>query len=50
VVRGPFRARPKPLWFATAGASADVMRKALAFEAEPSAGKIPGLLVSAVRH
>jgi acyl-CoA reductase-like NAD-dependent aldehyde dehydrogenase len=50
VVRGPFRARPKPLWFATAAGSPDVMRRVVAFEAEPSAGKIPGLLLSAVRH
>jgi hypothetical protein len=50
VVRGPFRARPKPLWFATSTASTDVMRRVVAFEAEPSAGKIPALLLSAVRH
>jgi len=50
VVRGPFRARPKPLWFATATGSADVMHRVVAFEAEPSAGRIPGLLLSAVRH
>jgi acyl-CoA reductase-like NAD-dependent aldehyde dehydrogenase len=50
VVRGPFRARPKPPWFATAAGSYDVMRRFVAFEAEPSAAKIPGLLISAVRH
>ncbi len=49
VVRGPFRSRPKPPWFATGG-SYDVMRKAVAFEADPSAAKIPGLLLSAMRH
>jgi len=26
------------------------MHRVVAFEAEPSAGKIPGLLLSAVRH
>jgi hypothetical protein len=50
VVRGPFRSRPKPPWFATAKDSYDVMRRFVAFEAEPSAAKIPGLLVAAMRH
>jgi hypothetical protein len=49
VVRGPFRARPKPPWFATASGSYDVMRRFVAFEVDPSAAKIPGLLLSAVR-
>ncbi len=50
IVRGPFRSRPKPPWFATASGSYDVMRRFVAFEAEPSAAKIPGLLLAAVRH
>jgi len=49
VVRGPFRARPKPPWFATAADSYEVMRRFVAFEAEPSAAKIPGLLLAAMR-
>ena len=49
VVRGPFRAHPKPPWFATARGSYEVMRRAVAFEAEPSAAKVPGLLLSALR-
>jgi acyl-CoA reductase-like NAD-dependent aldehyde dehydrogenase len=49
VVRGPWRARPKPPWFATSKASADVMRKVVDFEAAPSAGKIPGILLAAIR-
>jgi hypothetical protein len=49
VVRGPFHSRPKPPWFATAAGSYDVMRRFVAFEAEPSAGQIPGLLLSALR-
>ena len=49
VVRGPFRARPKPPWFATAADSYDVMSRFVAFEAEPSAAKIPGLLLAAMR-
>ena len=50
VVRGPFRSRPKPPWFATAPDSYDVMRRFVAFEAEPSAAKIPGLLLAALRR
>jgi len=50
VVRGPFRSRPKPPWFATAPESYDVMRRFVAFEAEPSAARIPGLLVAAMRR
>jgi hypothetical protein len=49
VVRGPFRSHPKPPWFATATGSYDVMRRFVAFEAEPSAAKVPGLLLSAMR-
>jgi hypothetical protein len=50
VVRGPFRSRPKPPWFATAPNSFDVMCRFVAFEAEPSAARIPGLLFAAMRH
>jgi hypothetical protein len=50
VVRAPFRSRPKPPWFATAPAGYDVMRRFVAFEAEPSAAKIPGLMLAAMRH
>ena len=50
VVRAPFRVRPKPPWFATAPNSYEVMRRFVAFEADPTAAKIPGLLLSAVRH
>ncbi len=50
IVRGPFRSRPKPPWFATATDSYEVMRRFVAFEAEPSAAKIPGLLLAAVRR
>ena len=47
--RGPFRSRPKPPWFATAADSYDVMRRFVGFEAEPSAAKIRGLLLAAMR-
>jgi hypothetical protein len=49
VVRGPFRSRPKPPWFATASGSFEVMHRFVAFEADPSAAKIPGLLLAALR-
>jgi acyl-CoA reductase-like NAD-dependent aldehyde dehydrogenase len=49
VVRGPFRSHPKPPWFATATGSYEVMRRFVAFEADPTASKIPGLLVAAMR-
>ena len=49
VVRAPFRSRPKPPWFATARDSYEVMRRFVAFEADPSAAKIPGLLLAALR-
>ncbi len=50
VVRGPFRARPKPPWFATAPGQYEVMRRFVAFEAEPTAAKIPRLLFTALRN
>jgi hypothetical protein len=49
VVRGPFRSRPKPTWFATPGGSYELMRRAVALEADPAAAKIPGVLVAALR-
>ena len=49
VVRGPFRSRPKPPWFATATGSYGVMRRLVAFEAGPSYGQVPGLLAGALR-
>jgi Aldehyde dehydrogenase family len=49
VVRGPFRSRPKPPYFATATGSYEVMRRFVSFEADPTASKIPGLLLAALR-
>jgi hypothetical protein len=49
VVRGPFCARPKPVWFATASGSFDVMRRVVALEADPSAAQLPGVLLAALR-
>jgi hypothetical protein len=49
VVRGPFRARPKPVWFATQSRPLPVMRRLLAFEAAPSATRLAGVLAAAFR-
>jgi acyl-CoA reductase-like NAD-dependent aldehyde dehydrogenase len=50
VVRGPFVARPAPVWFATNPHGGEVMRKLLAFEAKPSWTRLPGLLAAALRR
>jgi hypothetical protein len=50
VVRGPFRASPKPAWFVTAKNSGPTMEKLLAFEAAPSLSRLPGLLLAALRN
>lgn len=50
VVRGPFVARPAPAWFATNANAAEVMRKLLAFEGDPSWAKMPGLVASSLKR
>jgi acyl-CoA reductase-like NAD-dependent aldehyde dehydrogenase len=50
VVRGPFRASPKPAWFASARNSRATMAKLLDFEAAPSWAKLPSLLLAALRN
>ena len=50
VVRGPFRASPKPAWFVTAKNSRATMTKLLNFEAAPSILKLPALLLAALRN
>ena len=49
VVRGPFVAKPAPVWFATNRNAGVVMRKLLAFEAAPSWVKLPGLVASSLK-
>jgi hypothetical protein len=49
VVRGPFRSHPKPVWFATAAGSFDVLQRVMDLEADPSAAKIPGVVLAAMR-
>jgi len=49
VVRGPFVAKPAPVWFATNRNAGVVMRKLLAFEGAPSWAKVPGLIASSMK-
>jgi hypothetical protein len=49
VVRGPFRSHPRPSWFATARDSYEVMQRVVALEADPTAARIPGVLLAALR-
>jgi acyl-CoA reductase-like NAD-dependent aldehyde dehydrogenase len=51
VVRGPFKMRPTPPWFATRGAAGDALAdRLLRFEASPSPGQVPGLIAAALRR
>jgi len=49
VVRAPFRVFPKPVWFATHKTAHKLTPKLVAFEADPSFAKLPGILGQAVR-
>lgn len=49
VLRGPFRATPKPTWFVTQGKTArKVFPKLIAFDAAPSPLKVPGIMWTAI--
>jgi len=48
VVRGPFRSRPKPPWFATNRHSLPVTRRLLDFEVDPSPIHLARVLLAAV--
>ncbi|HEY7356714.1 MAG TPA: aldehyde dehydrogenase family protein [Ktedonobacterales bacterium] len=49
VIRAPFRSMPVPAWFVTQGKTANkVYPKLTAFEANPSLGKLPGILWTAM--
>jgi hypothetical protein len=50
IVRGPWRAKPTPAWFATAKNQKATMERLLAFEASPSVAKLPALLLAALRN
>ena len=49
VIRGPFRVSPRPVWFVDHKTAAEVGRKVTYFNADPSLGRIPSLLWSAIR-
>jgi acyl-CoA reductase-like NAD-dependent aldehyde dehydrogenase len=50
VMRAPFRSTPTPPWFVTHGrAGRAVFRKLADFEMDPSPGKVPSIVISAVR-
>jgi hypothetical protein len=50
VMRAPFRSTPTPPWFVThARAGRAVFRKLSDFEMNPSPGKVPSIVISAVR-
>jgi acyl-CoA reductase-like NAD-dependent aldehyde dehydrogenase len=49
VVRGPFRARPKPVWFASHRAAPRVASRMVRFERSPSLRKVLGMLPHALR-
>lgn len=48
VLRGPWRAWPPPIWHVGTNGS-DAARKVVDFEADPSAGKLPGILGSSLK-
>ena len=48
IVRGPFRSRPKPPWFATHPNGLAVMRRLLALEAQPSPVRLASVLAAAL--
>ena len=49
VVRGPFRARPKPAWFVTHRTSHEIFRRLVDIEMEPSPAKVAGVVRVALR-
>jgi len=49
VVRAPFRARPKPAWFADHRTAGRLTPRLVRFEADPSPAKLPGIFSLALR-
>jgi hypothetical protein len=49
VVRGPFRAFPKPVWFVGHRRAHEVFPRLTSFEAAPSPLKLPGIFAAALR-
>jgi acyl-CoA reductase-like NAD-dependent aldehyde dehydrogenase len=50
VVRGPFRAAPRPAWFCTARNGPATMRRLLGYYAAPSALRLPALVLAGLRN
>jgi hypothetical protein len=50
VVKGPFRAWPRPAWFVTARRGRATMERLVAFDAAPSAKRLPRLLLDGLRN
>jgi len=49
VLRAPFFIAPKPVWFSDHANQADVGKRMLAYEAEPSWFKVPGIAMAAFK-
>jgi acyl-CoA reductase-like NAD-dependent aldehyde dehydrogenase len=49
VLRAPFRAVPKPVWFATHRTAEALLKRLVEFEAAPSVAKLPGIFALALR-
>jgi acyl-CoA reductase-like NAD-dependent aldehyde dehydrogenase len=49
VIRAPFRVSPKPVWFASHKTAHKLTPKLVAFEADPSFAKLPGIFALALR-
>lgn len=49
IFEGPFRVLPKPAWFSSNKTSAELAKKLLEFEREPSFAKLPSIVWSAMR-
>jgi aldehyde dehydrogenase (NAD(P)+) len=49
VIRGPLVVSPKPAWFTDNAVSHVIGRKLVAFEADPSAFKVPGIALTALK-
>ena len=49
VIRGPLVVKPKPTWFANHRTAAEIGRRLVKLEAQPSFWKLPGLILNALR-
>ncbi len=49
VIRGPLVVKPKPTWFANHKTAAEIGRRLVKMEAQPSLLKLPGIIMQALR-